>query len=88
MSKSPQIQFPCADYPIKIIGHYHAHFYRDMLLLLRSLGTQVNEERSQVRTSAQGQYISVTLFIEAQGVSQLQQINQSLRRDQRVKLVL
>jgi putative lipoic acid-binding regulatory protein len=85
--KEPKIEFPCADYPIKIIGDTGVGF-RDRVVEIVERHATVNHGINQERQSSNGKYTTLQLHIVATGQEQLYNINSELRATGVVKMVL
>lgn len=85
--KAPKIEFPCR-YPIKVMGHATPQFEQDVLELVRRHAPGTREEHVSVRPSNNGNYLAVTVIIEATGVEQLTVMFEDLKTHASVKLVL
>jgi len=85
--KSHKIEFPCADYPIKIIGDTVVHF-RDTVIEILKKYAEVDLKTLAERQSKEGKYTTVQLHIIATSEDQLQNINSALRATGIVKMVL
>ena len=85
--KAPKIEFPCADYPIKIIGDTVVGF-RDKVVEIVERHATVNHGKNQERQSTKGNYTTLQLHILATGQEQLYNINSELRATGVVKMVL
>lgn len=84
----PKIEFPCPDYPIKIIGLTHPEFKEVVLNVVERHAPGFDATRIQINVSGQGNYQSLTLWITATGPEQLSELNRELRINELVKLVL
>lgn len=85
--KAPKIEFPCADYPIKVIGDTVVHF-RDTVIEVLKKYAEVDMTTLAERQSKEGKYTTVQLHIVATGEDQLHDINSALRATGIVKMVL
>ncbi|MCY1413680.1 hypothetical protein D9M71_291160 [compost metagenome] len=85
--KSHKIEFPCADYPIKVIGDTVVHF-KDTVIEILSKYATVDMSTLAERQSKEGKYTTVQLHIIATGEDQLHDINSALRATGIVKMVL
>jgi putative lipoic acid-binding regulatory protein len=85
--KSHKIEFPCADYPIKVVGDSGAN-YKDMVIEVLSKYAKVDLSTLAERQSTNGKYTTVQLHIEATGEDQLRDINSALRATGIVHMVL
>ena len=85
--KPPKIEFPC-DYPIKVMGVASAEFQQQVMAVIHRHASQVPDNRVTERASAKGNYVSVTVVIEATGEEQLNSIFRELMDQESVKIVL
>ncbi len=85
--KPPKIEFPCADYPIKVIGDTVVGF-KDTVIEILSKYAKVDLSTLAERQSKEGKYTTVQLHIIATGEDQLHNINSALRATGIVKLVI
>ena len=85
--KAPKIEFPCADYPIKIIGDTGVGFKDKVIEILEKHAT-VDMKTLAERQSSNGKYTTIQLHIVATGQDQLYDINSELRATGFVHMVL
>lgn len=85
--EAPIIEFPC-DYPIKIMGDNHASFTERVVATVRRHAPELPDDKVSWRESRNGNYISVTVVIRAEGEEQLKRLHAELKADQWVRLVL
>ena len=83
----PQIEFPCA-YPIKVMGLASVDFREDVIALVQKHAPEVGEEHVKVRPSNKGNYLAITVTIEATGIDQLSVLFEDLKAHSSVKMVL
>lgn len=84
----PRIEFPCPDYPIKVIG-VGAEGFEDLVIeIVQKHAPDLDTSQVTTQPSSKGKFLSVRLKITATGVSQLQQIHQELMATGNVKMVL
>lgn len=88
VQQPPTIEFPCADYPIKIIGDNCDTFVDVVLEVLKRHDPDVDSDGVVCRDSSKGRFVSVQVCINAQDVEQLEKINQDLRETGLVRMVL
>ena len=84
----PKITFPCRDYPIKVLGDAGEQLHQLVLDVMHEHAPGFDQQRMTVRDSAQGRYQSITVFITATGIPQLETIHNVLRANAAVKVVL
>ncbi|MBJ9977953.1 DUF493 domain-containing protein [Pseudomonas sp. S75] len=85
--KSHKIEFPCEDYPIKVIGDTGVGFSDTVIEILKKYA-EVDMSTLAERQSKEGKYTTVQLHIVATSEDQLQDINSALRATGIVKMVL
>jgi putative lipoic acid-binding regulatory protein len=85
--KSHKIEFPCEDYPIKVIGDTGVGF-RDSVIEILSKYASIDIESLAERQSSNGKYTTIQLHIVATGEDQLRDINSALRATGTVHMVL
>ncbi|MGE0624596.1 MAG: YbeD family protein [Pseudomonadales bacterium] len=88
MDEEPRIQFPCADYPIKVIGASSETLVSTVVAIVREHDEGFEEATVEERRSREGNYTSVRLSIRATGEPQLKALHEALMAHPLVKLVL
>lgn len=83
----PKIEFPCA-YPIKVMGVASATFEREVVAVIERHAPGFAAEDVSSRPSSSGNYLSVTVVIQATGTEQLTAMFQELKATTDVKMVL
>ncbi len=84
----PKIEFPCADYPIKILGVASDEYREAVLEIIELHASGFDRTKVRVQDSRKGTFHSVTVFIEATGVEQLQDIFEDLKKHPSTKMVM
>lgn len=85
--KSHKIEFPCDDYPIKVIGDTSVGF-TDLVMEILAKYATIDVKTLAERQSSNGKYTTVQLHIVATGEDQLRDINSALRATGFVHMVL
>ncbi len=85
--EAPRITFPCR-YPVKVMGEAADGFELQVLEIFQRHSPEVTEEHMVARPSAKGNYIALTITIEATGIEQLEMLFTDLKTLTAVKLVL
>jgi putative lipoic acid-binding regulatory protein len=85
--KSHKIEFPCINYPIKVVGDSGAT-YKDTVIEVLSKHAKVDLATLAERQSRNGKYTTVQLHIVATDEDQLRDINSALRATGIVHMVL
>ncbi len=86
--EAPKIEFPCPDYPIKVVGHNENDFRGFVIETVQIHAPDLDISRITVAESRTGKYLSVRLMITATGVEQLERLHQDLKASGRVQTVL
>lgn len=84
----PKIEFPCEDYPVKIMGEASQAFFDFVVETTEQFAPNFDQTRITTRASSKGRYTSITVFITATGAEQLEQYHQALRKNSATKIVL
>jgi putative lipoic acid-binding regulatory protein len=84
----PVIEFPCEDYPIKVIGSSSESLRKSVISIVRLHDEAFSEQTVEEHASSQGSYTSVRLSIRATGERQLKALHEDLMAHPLVKLVL
>lgn len=87
-AKRPKIEFPCPDYPIKVMGDACDELHSWVVTVMRRHAPDFDVERIAVRDSRNGRYQSLTVFITATGEPQLRAIFEDLKQSETIKMVL
>lgn len=87
MDKTSLIKYP-SDFPIKIMGEMHDAFAQTMLELVLLHDPDFDAKKMEMRASAKGKYLSITVTIRATSREQLDNLYRALSSHPMVKLVL
>lgn len=82
----PKIEFPCENYVIKVLGDAGDELLSHTLAVM-DIHAEYDRTRVTTKASSKGTYQSVTVWITATGVTQLETIHQELRSKSIVKVV-
>ena len=83
----PVIEFPCEDYPIKVIA-LSSDTLRRAVLEIVSQHASFQQDNVEERPSSKGNYTSVRVSICATGETQLKALHEQLMALPNVKMVL
>ena len=86
--EAPKIEFPCANYPIKVVGVAVENYDQIVLDIIRQHAPEVSSKNLKARDSSKANFRSVTVFITATGIDQLQKIHQDLSANPNVRMVI
>lgn len=84
----PKIEFPCADYPIKIIGDHSDDYVQSVLAVVCEHAPEFDTASADQQMSSNGRFCSVRIRINAQSPEHLEQLHQALRETGKVRMVL
>lgn len=84
----PKIEFPCPDYPVKVMGDSGQNFHRFAIEVMERHAPGLDQTRITINESRGGRFQSITFFITATGVEQLQALHEELRANSMTKIVL
>jgi putative lipoic acid-binding regulatory protein len=87
-TEPPKIEFPCEDYPVKIMGDSSQAFFDFVMETTESFAPGFDRNKVTVKASSKGRFTSITVFITATGVEQLQAYHEALRKNSDTKIVL
>jgi len=85
---APKIEFPCADYPIKVMGDACDEMHALVITVMERHAPGFDQKAISVRASSKGRFQSLTVNITATGVDQLKTIHQELVASELIKIVL
>ncbi|WP_221800125.1 YbeD family protein [Oceanobacter mangrovi] len=86
--EAPKIEFPCANYPVKVVGKGTEDFREVMLSIFEVHAPGFDYARVMMRDSSKGNFRSMTVYITATGVDQLQALHKDLTAHQLVHMVI
>ena len=81
------LEFPCR-FPIKIMGRDSEAFHRAALELVESYAGEIPEEDVSRSSSSKGNFVSITVTIEAVSQEQLDNIYQALTDHEEILVAL
>lgn len=84
----PKIEFPCENYPIKVLGDADHEMHNYVVEIIERHAPGFDQTRITVTESSKGRYQSVTVWITATGEQQLRAINEDLRISKKIKMVI
>jgi len=84
----PKIEFPCANYPIKVIGHNTDDFTQFVLTFMEKYDANLDHKKVTHQDSKNGKFRSVRFFMTAQSEQQLMDLYKELKATGRVVTVI
>lgn len=84
----PKIEFPCPDYPVKIMGEHSDIYHGTVLAIVEKHAPGFDRQKVSHRASSKGSFRSITVFITATGVPQLEALHKELIALPETKMVL
>ena len=88
MTEPAKIEFPCADYTIRVIAARSSGTREEVVDIVCNHDPGFREESVSVKPSREGNYCSVRLAIRATGEAQLKALHLELMAHPLVKMVL
>lgn len=86
--QAPKIEFPCADYPIKVIG-YSIDGFQDLVIdIVQQFAPDLDLAKVDTQASRNGKFLSVRLKINATSEQQLKQLHSTLMATGKVQMVI
>lgn len=86
--KPPKIEFPCKDYPIKVLGEKSDEYRAEVLKVFDIHAPNYDATRLAGRESSKGRFQSITVFITATGLDQLTALHNDLKLIPATRMVL
>lgn len=87
-TEAPKIEFPCENYPIKVIGLGGDDFKGFVIEVVQQYAPDLDLKTVTIQDSKKGTFQSVRFSITATGEEQLRALHQALMATGRVKVVL
>jgi putative lipoic acid-binding regulatory protein len=84
----PKIEFPCENYPIKIMGETSAAFFEFVLATTETFAPNFDRKKVVLKESGKGRFTSVTVFITVTGIEHIELYHQALKENAATKVVL
>ncbi len=85
---APKIEFPCPNYPIKVVGKGVDGYEQIVADIIRVHAPDLDLEIIKVKESSHGRFRSITVYITATGVQQLENIHRDLSSCEHVHMVM
>jgi uncharacterized protein len=84
----PKIEFPCENYPIKVLGESAPELHSYIIEIMERHAPGFDQTRITINESSKGRFKSLTVWITATGIDQLTAINNDLRINRLIKMVM
>lgn len=84
----PKIEFPCANYPVKVVGVHSDDYLEVVYAIVRKHDPSCVRETVRMRESSKGGFLSCTLYITATGTQQLTRLHEELMTHPYVRMVI
>lgn len=85
---APKIEFPCKNYPVKVVGKGSDDYREAILAIFDIHAPDYDPAKIKVRDSGKGNFQSLTIFITATGVDQLTALHKALSAHKLVHMVI
>ncbi len=83
-----KIQFPCPDYPVKVLGETSDDYQNFVVAIMAKHVADLNLDTIKVNESSNGRFTSITFYITATGVDQLENLHKDLIQHKRIRMVM
>lgn len=87
-TEAPKIEFPCENYPIKVIGRGGDDFKGFVVEVVQQFAPDLDLKTVTIQDSKKGTFQSVRFRITATGEDQLRELHQALMATGRVTMVI
>lgn len=87
-AEKPKIEFPCPDYPVKIIGDHCADYVQSILDVVCAHAPEFDQASATQQLSSNGRFCSLSVRITAESAEHLDRLNEALRKTGKVRMVL
>lgn len=84
----PKIEFPCEDYPIKVLGESGVELHVLVHTVMTRHAYGYDHSKTTINQTAKGNFQSLTVWVTATGEAQLQAIHEDLRQHKIVRMVM
>lgn len=84
----PKIEFPCANYPIKVVGKAGEDLKAFTHTVMVQFDPSFDATKTTVNPSRNGRFESIRVSINATGMDQLEAIFKALKTNSNVQMVL
>lgn len=84
----PKIEFPCEDYPVKVMGDSGQEFFDFVMATTEKFAPGFDRDKVKIKASSKGRFTSITVLITATGIDQLKAYHEALRENTDTKIVL
>lgn len=85
---APKIEFPCEDYPIKVVGSSGDIFRESVVRTVEQFDSSLDKGKVSINLSRNGKYQSVRLLMRATGEAQLKEMFEALKTIEGMQIVL
>lgn len=87
-TEPPKIEFPCPNYPVKVLGQAGDDYERFVIDIMRVHAPDFDMEKIKINHSSNGRFTSITFFITATSKQQLEQLHADFIQHDRIKMVM
>lgn len=85
---APKIEFPSPNYPVKVLGETADDYQEFVVNLMRKYAPDFDEKRLKFNQSSNGRFTSITFFITAESLEQLENMHKDFIQHDRIKMVM
>lgn len=85
---APKIEFPCANYPVKVLGVCADDYLEKVFEIVTKHSPDCSKHNVNTRASSKGSFQSCTFYITATSIEQLHQLHTELMAHEYVRMVI
>ena len=86
--EAPKIEFPCPNYPVKVVGKGVPHYDQLVIDIVRKYAADMDVARIKYKDSSNGKFRSLTFYITATSAEQLAALHKDLTAKAEVHMVM
>lgn len=86
--EAPRIEFPCEDYPMKVIGEAHPDFQARVVAVLLKHVDAVDEDGFDLQKSRNGRFLSLRFRLRVESVEHIKALFEDLKSLPGIQMVL
>lgn len=86
--EAPTIEFPCPNYPVKVVGKGLPHYDELVSSIVRKHAPDVDLSKVNIKDSRNGKFRSLTFHLVATGTEQLEALHRELMAQTEVHMVI
>lgn len=86
--EAPKIEFPCENYPVKVLGVCAEDYLEVIHAIIQKHAPECSKHNVKTNESSKGSFQSCTFYITATSIDQLGQLHSELQAHEYVRMVI